>query len=236
MTSHVLWQVDAGAGRPDVVLEAGRNDVAASWAPVMALLSGDVHVIAYDRAGLGASPRSADRRVLARQVDDLAALITSVAEGPCVVAGHSWGAIVAQALAWRRPDLVAGLVLVDPAHEQMTAAIPTAVRLALRLARAGRADELRGGDRTATEALLAELRRARDPFPDVPVTVLSATRGMPRRWRAHWTSLQADLAASAPRGRHLVIEGTGHHIPREQPEAVAQAILQVVAAVRTSTR
>jgi pimeloyl-ACP methyl ester carboxylesterase len=234
VSSHVLWQMDAGAGYPDVVLEAGRNDVAASWAPVMALLAPHVHVIAYDRAGLGASPRSADRAVLARQADDLAALITSTVTGRCVLAGHSWGAIVVQLLAWRRPELVAGLVLVDPAHEQMTAVMPRAARFAWRLARAVRRDELRGGDTVATRALLAELRRAPEPFPEVPVTVLSATRGMPRRWREHWTSLQAGLAASATHGRHQVIEGSGHHIPQERPEAVAQAILQVVAGIRAS--
>jgi hypothetical protein len=48
----VLRRVEAGAGRPDVVLEAGRNDVAASWEPVVALLAPHVHVVAYDRAGL----------------------------------------------------------------------------------------------------------------------------------------------------------------------------------------
>jgi hypothetical protein len=35
--------VDAGAGRPDVVLEADRNDVTASSQPVMALLAPYVH-------------------------------------------------------------------------------------------------------------------------------------------------------------------------------------------------
>jgi pimeloyl-ACP methyl ester carboxylesterase len=72
---------------------------------------------------------------LARQADDLALVITSTAGGPCVLAGHSWGGIVVQLLAWRRPDLVAGLVLVDPAHEQMTDALPRAARRALGLAR-----------------------------------------------------------------------------------------------------
>jgi hypothetical protein len=33
------------------------------------------------------------------------------------------------------------------------------------------------------------------PFPDVPVLVLSAARGFPRRFRAHGTGLQKDLAA-----------------------------------------
>jgi hypothetical protein len=55
--------------------------------------------------------------------------------------------------------------------------------------------------------MLHELRSAARPFPDIPVVVLSAARGFPRRFRAYWTGLQKDLAASAPRGRHLVIDG-----------------------------
>src|SRR6266498_5033571 len=66
----VRW-VEAGSGNPTVILAAGRNDTAISWAPILAALAGKTHVVAYDRAGLGASdpdpgpepPRSEERRV-----------------------------------------------------------------------------------------------------------------------------------------------------------------------------
>ena len=38
--------------------------------------------------------------------------------------GHSLGGWLAQALAWRRPDLLVGLVLIDPSHEEMYRHIP----------------------------------------------------------------------------------------------------------------
>ena len=63
----------------------------------------------------------------------------------------------------------------------------------------------------------------------MPVVVLSANRGFPRRFRAHWTELQASLAASAPRGRHIVVHGSGHQIHRQRPDLVAGAIRQVAA-------
>jgi pimeloyl-ACP methyl ester carboxylesterase len=139
-----------------------------------------------------------------------------------------------QLLAWPRPDLGAVLVLVHPAHERMTDVLPGPVRRALRLARAGRHDELRGGDAAASTAMLGEPRRAPKPFPDVPVTVLSATRGHPRRFRALWSDLQASLAASAPQGRHIVIPGSGHGIHQDRPDAVADSILQIAAGIRAS--
>lgn len=217
------------------MLEAGRNDGADSWRPVMALLAPRVRVVAYDRAGLGGSPRDPDPVIVGRQVRDLESVVTGLAAGPCVLAGHSWGGVLVQLLAYRRPDLVAGLVLVDPAHERMADALPATVRWGMRLARAAsRHDELRGGDRAASAEIVRELRAADRPFPDVPVEVLSAGRGFPRRFRAQWTALQAELAAAAPRGRHLVVGRTGHNLPDLRPGAVADAILRVVTEVRTA--
>jgi pimeloyl-ACP methyl ester carboxylesterase len=150
-----------------------------------------------------------------------------------VLAGHSFGDMLVQLLAFRRPDLVAGLVLVDPGHEEMESGLPLALRWGWRALRAVHPDELHG-DVEASDAVLREMRTAAEPFPDVPVVVLSAARSfpLPRRFRAHWTSLQAGLAAAAPRGRHVVVSGTGHNIPGERPGVVADTILALAAQVR----
>jgi len=170
-----------------------------------------------------------------RQIDDLASVITGLAAGPCVLAGHSWGGILVQLLALRRPDLAAGLVLVDPGHEEIESGLPLALQWGWRVTRAVHPDELHGGV-TASDAALRELRAAARPFPDVPVVVLSAARSfpLPRRFRAHWTHLQAGLAAAAPQGRHVVVGGTGHNIPRDRPDVVAGTILAVAAQARAS--
>ncbi len=208
------------------------NCGAASWERVMPLLAPRVRAVAYDRAGIGGSAPAPGRAVIDRQADDLASVITGLAAGPCVLAGHSWGGMLVQLLAFRRPELVAGLVLVDPGHEEMEGGLPLALRWGWRLARAVRPDEVHGD--AAAPAALRELRAAASPFPDVPVTVLSAARGfpLPRRFRAHWTGLQAGLAAAAPQGRHVVVGGAGHRLPAERPDVVADAILAVAAQVR----
>ena len=225
---RLLRRVEAGSGERAVVLEAGLNNGAASWQRVMPLLAPHVRVVAYDRAGLGGSAPAPGLVTIDRQIDDLASVITGLAAGPCVLAGHSWGGVLVQLLALRRPDLVAGLVLVDPGHEEMDSALPLSIRWGWRIMRAFVPDELRE-DAPVTLAALRELRTADRSFPDVPVAVMSAARGFPRRFRADWTRLQAGLAAAAPQGRHLVVEGTGHNIPRNRPGVVARAILDVVA-------
>jgi pimeloyl-ACP methyl ester carboxylesterase len=119
---RVLRWVEAGSGRPAVVLDAALGEPGSlAWAGVMPLVAPLARVLAYDRAGIGASD-PVSPLTLAAQIDDLAA-VARQAGGHCVLAGHSWGALLAQLVALRHPELVAGLVLVDPADEQFLAAL-----------------------------------------------------------------------------------------------------------------
>ena len=71
--------MEAGAGEPAVVLEAGLNNGAASWQRVMPLLAPHVHVAAYDRAGIGGSAPAPGLVTINRQIDDLASVIVGLA-------------------------------------------------------------------------------------------------------------------------------------------------------------
>jgi pimeloyl-ACP methyl ester carboxylesterase len=224
-------RVEAGAGEPAVVLEAGAGNGAETWQRVIPLLAPHVRVAAYDRAGLGGSDPAPGLATIDRMTGDLASAITGLGARPCVLAGHSLGGILVQLLAFRQPDLVAGLVLVDPGHEEMERLLPLPIQWGWRVMLTVRPDELHG-DAPVTLAAVREMRAAARPFPDVPVVVLSAARGFPRQFRAGWTRLQAGLAAAAPQGRHVVVGGTGHNIPRDRPDVVSDTILSVAAQVR----
>lgn len=69
---------------------------------------------APDLLGHGRSSWSAPWTVEAN-VAALAALVAKEAEGPVLVVGHSFGGMIALYLAAARPDLVSGVVLLDPA-------------------------------------------------------------------------------------------------------------------------
>ena len=74
---RTLSCVAAGHGAPVVVLEAGRNDNALSWAAVILLLAPHVRVVAYDRAGLGDSDLASSPASIDRQVTDLVQPLSS---------------------------------------------------------------------------------------------------------------------------------------------------------------
>jgi pimeloyl-ACP methyl ester carboxylesterase len=83
------------------------------------LAASGMRVIVYDRAGLGWSEAPAPGR---RTHDDMARelhrlLATAKIAPPYVLAGHSFGGVIARRFAVRYPADVAGIVLIDSSHE-----------------------------------------------------------------------------------------------------------------------
>jgi pimeloyl-ACP methyl ester carboxylesterase len=118
---RILRWVEAGSGSPTVVLDAAAGEPGSlAWAGVMRILAARTRVVAYDRAGLGASDPVWPLD-MSTQADDLTAVIRATGTGMSVVAGHSWGGLLAQIVAWQHPELIAGLVLADPADEEFLA-------------------------------------------------------------------------------------------------------------------
>jgi 3-oxoadipate enol-lactonase len=98
----------AGDGPPALLLH-GQPGGLGDWDEVVAAVGGELRTIAIDRPGYGrtsAPPGGLDwnARVAAEILDQLDL-------GPALIVGHSWGGGVALELARRRPELVAGLVL-----------------------------------------------------------------------------------------------------------------------------
>nr|WP_169806367.1 alpha/beta hydrolase [Herbidospora sakaeratensis] len=99
------------------MFESGGNGSRVIWGLVQGQVARYTGTLAYDRAGFGRSEPDTAPRCLERIVDDLEDLLGAVGGGPFVLVGHSLGGPICRLLAYRRPDLVAGLVLVDQAAE-----------------------------------------------------------------------------------------------------------------------
>jgi len=109
---HVL---DSGGDSPAVVLEAGIAASSASWKLVQDALAGKARVISYDRRGLGYSEPATTPRTLDHLLEELDMVVESCCAGqPFVLAGHSFGGLMARHYAARYPHKVRALVLVDP--------------------------------------------------------------------------------------------------------------------------
>src|SRR5438270_449553 len=81
--------------------------------PGLDLLGSRLRLVYYAQRGHGRSGRPAvDTLTIEQLADDAAALAARLDGGPVLVLGHFHGASVAQELAVRHPERVAGLVLV----------------------------------------------------------------------------------------------------------------------------
>ena len=186
-------------------------------------------------------------------VADLHALLTAAGvPGPYVLAGHSFGGLVARLYAATYPDEVVGLVLVDAFSEAVRAGL-TPENWQTWLATNGvPSPELLattpGVERIDINASADEMERAAaaQPLRAMPLVVLSAGRtgemtpdqvaalppGYPEALEAALRANAAFLAGLLPDARLVTVTDSGHYIQAEHPEVVIDAIRQVVDAVR----
>jgi pimeloyl-ACP methyl ester carboxylesterase len=233
-----------------VLLLHGQPGTAGDWAGVAAKLRAqDFRVLAPDRPGYGAStlPAGGFEHNVRAMVD----VLDEAGIERAVVAGHSWGAGVALALAQRQPERVGALALVCPVTP---------------LERLGRLDRVLAGRRTgpllaragflAAGAALArpQLRRRIEPL--VPGADPSRWPELVRGWRTfsveqralidelpalegpievpstvvigardHVTDPEAGRRFAAAAGATLVeVANAGHLLPMQRPAEVARAI------------
>jgi pimeloyl-ACP methyl ester carboxylesterase len=257
-----------GTGSPTVVLEAGTGDLAKIWSlapfgPGRAVLSAVARftrVCAYDRPGTYLLPNELSRsdpvampRSARDIVRDLRALLRAArVPAPYVLAGHSFGGMVARLYASTFPRSTAGLVSIDAQSENFAAAYkrllsPQQYAAAVLNPQPPPGLEWYSAvERLSLEVSAAQMRQAQadTPLHRMPLVVLSHSKtlpnpfGFPSDWpiealeRAFQDS-QDRLAKLVPGARHVIAAKSGHYIQLDQPRLVTREIHRVVRAVRS---
>ncbi|NLG70763.1 MAG: alpha/beta hydrolase [Chloroflexi bacterium] len=107
-----------GSGEPTVVFEAAVGSPGLSWALVQPEVARHTRACVYDRAGIGWSDRSPQPRTIDIMTAELHALLAAAGiPGPYVLVGYSSGGWQARYFAHTFPQDLAGMVMVDSAHE-----------------------------------------------------------------------------------------------------------------------
>jgi pimeloyl-ACP methyl ester carboxylesterase len=275
--SRKLRAKSVGEGPPVVLDIGGGGGGVDNWGSLEGELAQFARVISYDRSGVGESDPIVSGPTLESWMDDLHAVVTEVAKGPATIMGWSLSGVIAVAAAFKYPQSVAGLVLVDPLTDEffdkrssriLFRIAPITMAWRRLKARTGiyqtqwgqrrvakmidkhirdLAPELRakviegmsapgGGKAMAleTKPVLGAVRDAKalrlaSPSVDIPVIVLSATRRPAQT--AQFRSHHERLVGLFPRGRLIVAEGSGHHIPYERPDYVVSVVRDLISEI-----
>lgn len=283
----------SGEGPVTVVFDSPGTEGGWSWHAVQPEVARRTRACVWDRAGFGFSDPSPLPGTSANTVADLHALLARAGIAPpYVMVGSSYGATNVQLYAYRYPEQVKGLVLVDAAHEDETERLDKVAQGRLKQAMAPMDAFLRqcaeagqkgwstdgegfanctGGTgnvygRELAAARLAamarpgywtamlsqmdgddasgeQLKAARRSFGDLPMVLLVrgvspyAVPGRPqsalnKATEAEHLAMQKELAAYSTRSSVRVVPGAGHVIQDFKPEAVVQAVNEVLGQVQ----
>jgi pimeloyl-ACP methyl ester carboxylesterase len=238
-----------------VILEAGSEADSSSWAAVVDGIKGTTRVCAYDRANLGRSDHVPGTRTFHDMTRDLQVLLEEAhIGGPYILVGHSMGGMLVRIFADQHPEEVAGIVLVDSAHPDMGSRLLACLppesadeSETIRFLRqwftwmSDSSHELPLIDSEVQNTLVGN-RQVRDveSLGDLPLVVISQAPNIPGLGypimappeidaclRGTWQDMQGELAGLSSNTTRLTARG-GHMIPLEQPELVAQAIIDLV--------
>jgi len=246
---YQLYLYCTGKGSPTVILEAGLEGDVVTWKSVQPEVAQFTRVCSYDRAGLahsdyGPTPRNAELSAV-----DLHTLLAEAGIAPpYVLVGHSFGGLLIRRFASDYPGEVDGLIFVDSLHEDwweeaLRLLPPSSARDSGRLSsfRSYLADGWRDPSNNF-EAMdipaVVEQVRETDDFDDLPIMVLTAGEftvlnpGLPPDVQADlaelFHDLQGRLAELSTVGSQVVVPDSGHNMPRQNPQAVVDAIRNMI--------
>jgi pimeloyl-ACP methyl ester carboxylesterase len=236
-----------------VVFDSGWAADSRAWRRVMAGLSGSNRVCAQDRAGQGRSspgPMPRDGEAVARDLH--AALTRGSVPKPWVLVGHSLGGLNMRHFVRLFPEDVAGLVLVDPTSPTGPGAFGGQVARARGCVEALKSGAFpperpelarcKGDDPGKAlarwDARLSEIesvgRSTSDGLADqgpgsltVPLIVL---RPGGQAKLPEGQTFADPLASLSAKGEARLIEGSGHMMMFDRPDAIAQAVQDVLKA------
>lgn len=249
-----LQLTEAGAGAPLLLVHGFPFDHTL-WEGQFAALARHAHVLAPDLRGFGRSEAAGETVAMEQYADDLAGLLAARGiQQPVVFCGLSMGGYIAWQFFRRHRQQTRGLILCDT-RAAADAVLTARGRLAnaqrvlaegLGFLATGMLEKLFAARTLAQQPELVEATR-RVMLATSPQGAAAALRGMAARPDASaWlpeidvptlvicgredalTSVDEmrDMADQLPQARFVEIAEAGHLAPREQPQAVNEAILE----------
>jgi len=107
---------DRKEGQPVIVFESGLGTPMDNWDKVLEGVADLAPLLTYDRPGIGESEPNDEMPTISKVSDRLLRILHHLElEPPYILVGHSLGGLYVRGFANHYPELLAGLIIIDPA-------------------------------------------------------------------------------------------------------------------------
>jgi pimeloyl-ACP methyl ester carboxylesterase len=241
---HLNFKVIEG-GDLVILLESGGGMDSNEWtefAPKLAAKTGAT-IVFYDRAGFGKSDLPENKQDMKQEIAWLwRGLQKLELDKNLILVGHSFGGWMIRLFASEHPDVVRGMVFVDPFTNElvdllgieyldnhpMVGKIPFDTSEPHKLTKIQRALVRMVGDGLTPKM---EIMRKTSIPQGIPVVLI--TCGQPFLPKPHeqeaWRKAHEQMIASIEGGALIVAEKSNHMIPFSQPDLIIDAVIKVIA-------
>ena len=213
-----------------IVLEAGGGVFSDAYQEIQDTLAKltNTRVISYDRSGFGKSELGPDNFIAIDEVNALKkCLEVQGFKNKYILVGHSYGGLLVQLFALRYPDLVSGLVLIDPMNvkfvdrfglDKLNSVTPYFENPTENWQKAG--NRMVDNFPKALEVL-----RGKELHNQIPVLLTTAGNPMvPEIWR----ECHEEMVMNSENHKLLIAEGNNHDITSENPDIVINTIIELI--------
>ena len=245
--NHNMFLYISGKGIYTVVMEAGLGANHNCWKAVDTAIAKRARVITYDRPGYLKSDsctKTRDAITISRELRE--ALTKANISPPYIMVGWSLGGAFVRVFAGMYPNDVKGLILVDPApeesYERFSKESPESlsedsVYLAevLSSKRTGEKGEVIAFDSSMNQARISDNRYS------IPTKLLIASYGKaPGKYIQEplhpinriWTEELIKWAEKKQNVEYTIVEKSGHHIAKDRPNVITNAILELIEKIK----
>lgn len=223
--------ISKGAGSPAIVMESGFDSGMETWDLIIDTLATYAKVYTYDRPGYGKSnmkdaPHSFE--VIARQLHSN--LRARKIKPPYVLVGYADGALMMNMFVRLYPEEVQGVVMIEPTHPDLYEYLKENEAILYDIL----VDKINDGQRLYELDLIKKSSEEfinAPGFPDVPLTILMASRHSSlesESLKEKTLEYHEALKNMSAEGKRYLIPSSGRHIHRNEPEAVLDKILEIM--------
>ncbi len=245
-----------GSGSPTIILDVGIGETYSSWDTIVQQISDVTSIFVYDRAGYYQSETGPLPRHSRRAAHELEyCLRQNGIRPPYLLLGHSLGAMNLQMFAKDYPQLVSGMILLDPPpldwltgtnfpelqelFVQQTRQMEQASEALLNSPNPDDQTQGRFLHTLASEHNELMTTSARHvagikSFGDLPVTVLAAEKFNPQfgdvaeAYQKFWNDQCQKLSEKSSAGKYILVPEATHHIHLDNPEIVLKAVRELI--------